>query len=245
MNILELQQNEKLTAGELKVFETINMLGDKVLLMTIYDIARESENSTATINRLLKKFGYKNFKEFKNKTASIVQSVSKTSYDKHIVELTETFSNNLIEHVATTILNSRMIFVVGFGLSAGAAKEFSVNLNKLDYPSIFIGDSDSLKVLRTLTNSENDLIIYFSYCGEDPATLNIASHLQNKRKQYLITCSAASELAQYCDIVLNTFSKEIDPLFKSRVPLHIIGHKISNTLLTLDTNYQQNTQKND
>lgn len=230
MNILELQQNEQLTSGEKKAYDIINKLGDKVLLMTIYDIAAEVDCSTATINRLLKKFDYKNFKDFKNKTANSVQSISQSSYDSHIVELSEKFPEDLISYIADSISNSRMIFVVGFGLSGGAAKEFSVNLNKLDIPSIFIGDSDSLKVLRTLSKSEEDVIIYFSYCGEDSATLTISAHLQGRRKQYLITSSTNAPLAEYCDIVLNTYSKDVDPLFKSRIPLYVVAHKISNKL---------------
>lgn len=234
MNILELQKNEPLTSGEKKAYEIINSLGDKVLLLTIYEIAAEADCSTATINRLLKKFGYKNYKEFKSKTANNVQSVSSSSYDQHIVDVSEKFPADLINFMTSSISISRMVFVVGFGLSGGAAKEFSVNLNKLDIPSIFIGDSDSLKVLRTLSKSEEDVIIYFSYCGEDSATLTIASHLQNKRKQYLITSSTNAPLANYCDIVLNTYSKEVDPLFKSRIPLYIIAHKISNQLFSMN-----------
>lgn len=230
MNILELQNKEKLTAGETKVFETINSKGDKILLMTIYDVASESGNSTATINRLLKKFGYKNFKDFKAKTASVVQSISNTSYDQHINDIATSFPSDIIEHVSEQIKEARMIFIVGFGLSAGAAKEFSVNLNKLDYPAIFIGDSDSLKILQTLSTSKEDLIIYFSYCGEDNTTLVSAAHLKGKRQQILITCSTNTELALHCDITLNTYSKEIDPLFKSRIPLFIIAYKISNNL---------------
>lgn len=230
MNILELQQNEQLTSGEKKAYDIINKLGDKILLLTIYDLAAEIECSTATINRLLKKFGYKNYKEFKNKTANTVQSISESSYDKHIIELSEKFPEDLITYVSDSIADSRMLFIIGFGLSAGAAKEFSVNLNKLDIPSIFIGDSDSLKVLRTLSKSEEDVIIYFSYCGEDSATLTIASHLQGRRKQYLLTSSTNAPLAEYCDVVLNSYTKEVDPLFKSRIPLYILSHKISNSL---------------
>ncbi len=219
------------TVSEKICFSKIQQLENNILTMNLEDIANYCSVSTATINRTLKKIGFKNLKDYKlslNSPRNLTTQNTQTLLEKKIISLIDTLTRNELEIYIDLISNSDTIYIVGFGLSTSIALDFCLNLRKHNKNCIYINDSDSLKIINEKQLTSSDLIIYLSYSGNDSDMNLFASIAKNKAYQFLITSNPNAELIKTCSHYFSTDSYMLTQSFNSRIPLSIFIYKILN-----------------
>ncbi len=209
-----LTYSEKICLGKIEAADT------KILAMTLEELSDYCQVSTATINRTLKKIGYKNIKEFKQNLSTKV-TADLSAYDHRLIEII----NTDIRDISEDIKSSKYIYVVGFGTTSSLANDFVYHLRSLNIRAEALTDSDMLKYV-SLDNNDKQLIIYFSYSGADLDMQKLAVASKHKIKQLLITCTTNSILSYSCDMHICSNTADIDGGLNSRAPLYIYQGKI-------------------
>ncbi len=209
-----LTYSEKICLGKIEAANT------KILTMTLEELSDYCQVSTATINRTLKKIGYKNIKELKQNLSTDVTS-DLSAYNQRLIEII----NTNIRNISDDIKSSKHIYVIGFGTTSSLANDFVYHLRNLNVSAEALTDSDMLKYV-SLVNTNQQLIIYFSYSGADLDMQKLAVACKHKIKQLLITCTTNSILSYSCDIHICSNTADIDGELISRTPLYIYQTKI-------------------
>lgn len=211
------EEYSSLTFSEKICFGKIESIGLEILQMNLEDLANYSQVSTATINRTLKKMGYKNLKEYKN-SLSIDNANDNTSpFEQTLIDLIQSTNVDICEDIT----KSGKVYVVGFGITSSLANDFVCHLRKLGIRCEAITDSDMLNFIQ-IVDINNPLIIYVSYSGADLDMQKVAVNNKHKMKQILITCTTNSILSYSCDKVICTNTSAIDEHLNSRIPLYIV-----------------------
>lgn len=219
MNI-NFEEYNSLTYSEKVCLGKIEAADLNILTMTLEELSDYCQVSTATINRTLKKMGYKNIKEFKQNLNSISSS-NINEFDQRLVEIL----NSDVRNISKDIKSSDYIYVVGFGTTSSLANDLVYHLRRLNIKSEALTDSDMLKYIN-LDNNDSQLIIYISYSGADLDMQKLAVTCKHKIKQILITCTTNSILSYSCDIHICSNTADLDGDLNSRTPLYIFQGKI-------------------
>lgn len=219
MNI-NFEEYNSLTLSEKVCYGKIETLSSNILTMTLDDLEQHCQVSTATINRTLKKLGYKNLKEYKHSLQLVENSEVITSFDEKLVNLIQTTPPLFSED----ILDADKIYVIAFGITSSLANEFMLHLREIGIRCDAITDSDMLNFIQ-LNNKEKYLILYLSYSGADLDMQKNAVKFKGKVKQILVTCTSNSILSYSCDRVICTNTSRLDKSLNSRIPLYIIVTK--------------------
>lgn len=230
MNI-NFEEYNSLTLSEKICYGKIETLASNILTMTLVDLEQHCQVSTATINRTLKKIGYKNLKEYKHSLQQDEKSEVINSLDEKLVSLIQTTPHLFTED----ILSADKIYVVAFGITSSLANEFMLHLRDMNIRCDAITDSDMLHFIQ-LNNKEKYLIIYLSYSGSDLDMQKNAVNLKGKVKQILVTCTSNSILSYSCDRIICTNTSRLDKSLNSRIPLYII---VTKQLVKLELHYNK------
>ncbi|UUD37235.1 Uncharacterized HTH-type transcriptional regulator ybbH [Mycoplasmopsis californica] len=153
---------EKLTNTERKALEYINNYPDVFASSSIEECANNSKTSTGVLTRLYKKLDFTSFKDLqfyiKHRLLSteniyvkneIFEKISK-SYIHAINSTNNLIDPDILDYVTKAILSSNNVLVFGTGSSSVAARELSLNLQKINVGSYF--DTDYHAVLLWLGN---------------------------------------------------------------------------------------------
>lgn len=222
---------DRLSPTERRVAEHILSLGDKLLKTSIGEIASSCGTGKSVVVQACKKAGYKGFKDLCN-------AYSATSASSHF-EATHTYidifpgvpeedicrivTHNVIQAVegtlelinvaelrraADAVLNARRILLLGAGGSGTVAQDTYHKMQRIGLDAQFTPDVHCQQ-LATITLSEKDCVIAFSYSGQ---TVNILEAAELAREQgatiIAVTHIGDNALGNMADIRINVAGGE-------------------------------------
>ncbi|MEG0320467.1 MAG: MurR/RpiR family transcriptional regulator, partial [Niameybacter sp.] len=169
--------------SEKELIEYIQNHMDQVVKMSVHELAKEAYTSASTVIRLVKKIGFKGFKEFKQDLIAEItlrestkipeqneltkEEKSKDIIDKityrHIISIEETKSLIDLEVFETCIkllTQAEQIYIFGIGASFLAAKDLQQKMMRVGKLSLAFEDYH-LQILQARNMKPHDLAIVF------------------------------------------------------------------------------------
>ena len=233
----------KLTSSEEQVIKYINENDNKLVDMSIVDIAEETFTSPATVSRAIKKCGVNGFMELRYNLSKRKEEIDSSKdineiFSKSLIETRQTLENisvNQILEVIELIQKSKKIIVVARGLSELVATEFSLKLELMDFNVFNISDPNIMKKFSREADMDH-LYIAFTLKGEDQDILTTIKNAHS-RDANVIACSCGSnkELRKYSDHIIMGYKHSNISIKKfevtSRLPLFVISRVILDYLV--------------
>ncbi|AVI94682.1 transcriptional regulator [Oenococcus oeni] len=243
---------EKLHPGEKRIADYILSHQDSVMDATIQSLSDKIGISTASISRFTRHLGYPNFRDFlialsaskKNSSSDFFTEIKQSDQSEQIVKklfsagiaaLTATAANlNMkdLDRVVDWLVSSNKIGFFGIGGSSIVAfnayhKFLRTNLNIVSHP-----DYD-IQIMQAAHLTSEDLGIVISHSGRNQDTLLVENKLrENGSKIVAITAFPESPIAKNADIVLNSYSEEVN--FRQESMSSLVAQiTIIDTLFTL------------
>lgn len=210
-----------LSEKEKYYYQQIEYHSSEIPLLSIIELSEKIYTSPASLSRLVKKLGYKNYKDFKNSFITHPIKQSDNSMHNHVYYLFENIPEIIEYSVADYIDKAASIYIVAFGNSKGVAQELALTLSSKGKIVFKIFDSDFVAQVMSNIKSE-DIVIYISYGGNDIYMQKLAISLKNKYKQILITSTMNNPLSLSMSFVLNTHTDELRLAYTTRLPLAVV-----------------------
>lgn len=231
MNIIFSNIYEKhyktLTKSEKICLDYMSKIGPRLMIISIHDLASETNISTATIQRLINKLGYSSFKEFKNSFAVDSEKPLLSDFDNHLIDLINNFNPALVNEFGDCIKNcSGHIYVFAFGATMGTAYDLIIGLKKLGYQASLVSESDLFIPTVGEIYKPDDIIIYTSFSGNNERLTNVASILHNKVTQIYISANPRGTIGTYTQLNLTADFYTPNYEVRARAPLNIIVAKL-------------------
>jgi DNA-binding MurR/RpiR family transcriptional regulator len=200
---------------------------EKVLHMTIHQLARETYSSNPTIIRFCRKLGMDGFRQFKIVLASelerhydelypvdvnmpfrekessmdIARRISELS-QQTLLDSSSMLTEKKLNEAASILEASRMTYLFAVGDSMIRAASFQNKLLKINHPvqlSNFLNEQG----YHAFNASKEDCAVFITYHGGHADFIEYASMMRDKGvKQIAITSETAGMLAKLCDVVL-------------------------------------------
>lgn len=200
--------------------------GEKVIQMSVRDLATAVYTSPSAVIRFCKKTGVDSFGDFKVQLAADLNNslsnrlqidadmpftkgdsyediIKKISHLKRkgIKETESLIAGRVFKNTIRDILKARTISIYGMGFALDAAIPFQHQMSRIGY-SVYM-ESDTSRQANWASNTKNgDFGILLSYSGETMETLKIASILQQNRVTTLAITGEGENrlrrLASYC-----------------------------------------------
>ncbi|QQO07937.1 MurR/RpiR family transcriptional regulator [Breznakiella homolactica] len=215
-------------ATEKKLAEFILENPNRVISMSITELAEKAGTSTAAIVRLCKKLDYKGFQEFRIAIAKEIYTKryvthrdrqTSLNYDSEstvgeivsnildvvsdAVKNTDKLINrNNISVVVEKIKKARSILIVGSGASGIVGRDLHQKLCRLGYLSSFNEDMD-IQTIGACTLTPEDVVVAISYSGERKNVIrSIMEAKKNKAYIIAITRFKDTTVVKQADTVL-------------------------------------------
>lgn len=231
---------KKLTKSELDVFTFLNKNSDRLLAMTIDEVAQKCFVSNATITRTAKKMGYRGFTELKYSLVNNVDSNKmKTYIDYSAIRLNDI--NNSIDLINRQDLNklinlfyNKRVCFFGKGLSSLICDYAVTQLLILGLPVTHLADSHTaLAYVDHMTS--NDALFIISNSGNTSQCIKLALKAKKKGiKVISLTSSNINDLTRLSDLSYNVILSKDDRVDfdnASRAPMLLFVHKIIDLIL--------------
>lgn len=274
MNILvQLQQKERFSTTENHIIDYILANPERILSMSIYDLATATNSATASIVRLSKKFHVSGFKEFKIKlsrdletyytqSSEIDPNLPFASHDNYL-QISKKIAQLTVDSIETTrslltykrleeavALLVRAQTILGFGVSNSFIRllDFQTKLLKIHKPMQLIHMQPELFHLAN-SAKEGDVALIVSYSGTTSEIVNDAQILHAKKIPIItITSNLDSTLANYSTIVLPLPAKETSELkistFSSQLAIEYLLNVLYSCMYKNDFEKNYQLQKN-
>ncbi len=255
MEVLK-SNKEFLSKTDKQILEFINNNIDKVVKMSINELASATFCSKATISRFIRKFNYKNYKDFtlninytnrkyneltKNKKNTIIEEI--LNQEMFAIEnLNISNRDSSIKSVVDKIDKSKKIIIVGFGSSGLAAQELHFNLSKIGMNCFWSESID--RTIPVVSNiQKDDLLILIS----KSATQNFVNFMikvanNKKAKIVLITSNHLHNFEKQLDaVIIHNNSEQVlrTAALTSKVSQNIIVDLIYNVLVQQNDKYKE------
>lgn len=241
---------------------------DKVILLSIGELAQLCNTSETTVIRFLRKLNYDSYQVFRVKiaqelsdesTSSIYEEVSTKDsigdIKRKVIQLTVSSIsdlNNILDEkelisFTEAILAAQKSFFIGVGASGMIAADAYHKFLRLGLNTNFTSDSHIMSIACTHAKKE-DLIVAFSHSGESREVLD-AIQLAKERgaKIAAVTSYPNSSLSKISDIVLLSSSRETkyrsDAMISRIIQLVIIDTLYVATVLKLGSGGIRNVNK--
>ncbi|MCV3296381.1 MAG: MurR/RpiR family transcriptional regulator [Oenococcus sp.] len=239
MNIVqELKKHRHFNNSEITIANYVLQNKDKVLDMSIQELAKATYTSTSTIVRLCRKIGLKGYQQFKitlsanlqdkfEEIASVNADFPFTNQDsnldisKKILELSresmestyQLLSNEALANTVQMILQGKRVAIFASGDTYIDALAFQNDLMKI-HLNMLMSTIPSEDLQLALTLDKNDCAIIISYSGENKNLVRLIKILKSSASKIIaISAKRDSSIAKLSDIVLPIFKKE-DPSIK-------------------------------
>ncbi len=259
-------QNIHFTDSQQEVIDFIKNNEDKIIHMSIQDLAKKTYTSNATIIRMCKKLGFKGYKDFK---LSFIKEIESQKYIHQSIDFSSPFYqqesisqiiNNMsslykesidlinsqldilyLEKIINVITNSERFFIYAIGDSKITAMTFMNKLIKINcYPILATENYEEIHM--SYNANEKDCALFLSYSGHYYTYQKCLQILKRNHCQTIaITAHKDSLLYKYCDYHLLIPDKEDDQkiaTFYSQLTFHYILSIIYSLLYA--QNYTQN-----
>lgn len=227
--------NFKTSKSDRQIIEYIRNNAEKIIYMSISEVAKESSTGEATVTRFAKKMGFSGFQDFKVTLAqeislknsnSIINNEITNNEDVletankllknniNVLERTvDKLNTNSIYKCADLIRNCKKAYFMGVGYSGIVAQDSNYKFMRIGINSMYYQDTHTMIMMSALA-SENEVVFAISHSGETEEiikAINIAKG--NGAKVIVITEKENSTLAKLSDINLSYVSSET--LFES------------------------------
>lgn len=199
--------NVKLSEAEQSLLTFIHSMGNKILKMSIYEIADRAFVSPATVTRLIHKLGYEKMANFRLEMCYLVANQQKIpSFNKQNINKAKNevldiyqnlitnsnhpfFDHQVLEKVVNTLLKSKVIIGYANGTSRIPIIALQNQMLKLGFAFLYFANSVATMHSLTTLNQESVLII-FSVKANDNSFEKIFNLAKNKKiKIILITAN--------------------------------------------------------
>lgn len=207
------QQIKDLNDTELQVFEYIMNNSLIIPFLTIRELANETQVSTTTILRFVKKVGYDSYNDFKYAYKMSMQNEKHFERDYDFSEVIDClkkfdsdFYHDKFNEAMYLIGNSENIVFLGVGNSGAVCQYGARRFTSSGKFAIAINDPYlNMRALNT-----NSLLIVLSVSGETPEIINLVTACkQGNCKIIAITTSQSSTIAKLSDLVIPYYIKKI------------------------------------
>ena len=212
----------KLTKSQRKLleyFETAD--ANKILYMSITELAEEVEMAEATVLRFCRSLGFNGYQEFKFNLAQGVVGIGYKDSEgmEYVGNIAETYVNAmencrknltqpLLSRASEMILAARTVSCYGAGNSHLAALELHSRLMRMGILSYCESDAHFQNVLISSRN-ESDLLVLFSVSGGTKDVIEAAEIARaSGMKIIVVTCYDKSPLTRFADLVLSSAPME-------------------------------------
>ncbi len=216
------QRYNRLTLNEKKVSDFIAANPDKVVDMTISDLAVSTDVSKATIARLSKSLGFSGYPQLKialakdlvgigNTYASFItenddsRTILNKVFNANIRTLENTLKqldNNIFEKMVDAIARAKIVYINGTGASGDYARDFERRLMQIGIIAISHTDAASQRQ-STLNLTRDDFVLGISQSGR---TISIVDSIrlakENGANTGCITGYYDSPIVKYSDLPL-------------------------------------------
>ncbi len=224
---------KNMTKLEMEVLSYIITNKNKVINMSVHELAKKCYSSTATINRICKKMGFSGFAELKfalknSDEEEFRNSDSLQSLEYQTQKTFELLENDSILNVVNLMRDARNIHVFGKGPNNDMLEYFSRRLTSLGRFNVHHQDSN-MAYLSTETMNEEDLVIVASIRGETEEVIKMVQLAKLKGATVVaVTNLKASPLEKLADYVLYVYVEQNKSNFysnydyRTRVPMLIV-----------------------
>lgn len=222
---------EKLTMGEKDCLRRLELIQEDIAGMSVEELSATVHYSHATINRLVKKLGYKNIKSYKlHQIKNMkISFASEEKYLKKLHELLECTFEEQFQIICTLIKEANQIHVVGLDTSNSPAITLFRGFAMHEYNVDLYSSGGLFHAYASESSLSGDLVFICSYSCSDYYLINGIKSLRNTAldiKVVLITTLVSSEVFDYCDIVLTSQTFDYDNLYRASTPITIIAYKL-------------------
>jgi len=201
---------------------------DKVVQLTILELADQCNTSEATIYRFIRKFGYRSYQVFridiaqdssthdrepleeitKNDTTEMIMRKIVNASNTALSDLLTIITSTVVDKVSEKITTAKKIFVCGLGASAYISGDLYHKLIRLGINVSYSSDPHIIAI-HVSQMDESDVVICVSHSGESNAILQSLEMLQTPSPTVVsITSYPYSSLARKSDFVLLSSSRE-------------------------------------
>lgn len=223
------EANSSLHTKERLLAEHIVTYPEKVIFLSITELARESGTSSATISRFCKLFQFQGFQHFKMKLgAELAQKPSSQSYQdivagnslfsivtamesnhlRSISDTTRLLDMKSLQQTLNALRTARRIDLYGVATSGVVATDFHQKLIRIGLQANVYSDPH-MQITSASSLSKEDVVVAISYSGE---TLEIIDALSCAKAQGATTISltkfGSNTLSGAADISLFTSTLE-------------------------------------
>lgn len=214
--------------AEAAVAEFVLARPERVLQMSVSEVARDSGVGEATVIRFCRAAGYKGYQEFKlrlaqdlvepvefihenisfdDATQDLVQKVFQTN-QKAVEDTQRAVDPRIVEVAAKALASARRVDIYGVGYSYFSALDLKLKLVRFGLSADALGDPH-LQLMAAVTLKRGDVAIGISHSG---STRDVVDALGPARKAgattIAITNYSPSPLTRVADLVLLTASPE-------------------------------------
>lgn len=269
--IKKLEEQANFNSSEIELANYILKNKEKLLEMSVQELAQNTYTSTSTIVRLCRKIGLKGYKHFKIKLSADLQKVYENISDidanfpftdddsymeisKKIYELTneslyqtyQLFSSELIEESIQMMQGAKRIGIFADGDTHIRALGFQNRMMKIN-ANILLSPIPNESTQLALTFGEEDCAIVISYSGENKNTLRMVEILKNNNcKMITISAHPDSHIGKISDIVLPLPRKESQSIkfstFASQVAIEYVLNVLYSCWFVADYDKNQKTR---
>ncbi|ANS75743.1 RpiR family transcriptional regulator [Paenibacillus yonginensis] len=220
-----------LTSSERKVADFILNDPQRIIDMSVAQLAEESGGSQAAVIRLCKSAGFKGYQELKLKVAGDLQTqgfangYQEIKPDSTIAELIETVSNNnmqsivdtmkiltpaFVEKAVETLVKAKQIFFYGVGASNLIALDAQQKFMRINKLSMAFMDPDQ-QLISSVMLTKEDVVVGISYSGETQTVVDCLKHAKERGAAVIsITRYGNNPVSELADIPLYISSTEME-----------------------------------
>lgn len=195
--------------------------------LTISDLAKQCNTSTASISRFVKHIGYLSYREFlmempKTTYGDIFSEIEESDSDLQITEKTfngainalkatkKMLDKNKIEQAAGLLQHTKRLGFFGLGGSSIVALDGFHKFLRTSLDCEYHPDFD-IQLMQAVKLTKNDCAIVVSHSGRNKQTLLAVQQLQARHVPIIaITSFPTSQLAQMADVALISVAEEVN-----------------------------------
>lgn len=236
-----------LSSSEKNVADFILEHYQKIIRMTLADVAQESGVSDATVLRFCRSIGYRRWLELKIDLTQNLPNLPEQIQDEVLEsdspdEIAIKVFNNSIKALNDTkavldkpsyrraielIKNANRILIIGVGTSGPMANEMHNRFFRLGL-NCHVQTDSYIQVMESALLTEDDLLIAISQTGDSEDPLRTTAQAKaNGCKIIVITGNTGSKLTEYADAILLSVSHETRvETIASRIAQYAIIHAI-------------------
>lgn len=195
--------------------------------LTISDLAKKCQTSTASISRFVKHIGYLNYREFlmempKSTYGDVFSEIEEDDSDTQITEKTfngainalkatkKMLDKNKVKQAAKFLQHTNKLSFFGLGGSSIVALDGFHKFIRTSLECEYHPDFD-IQLMQAVKLTKDDCAIVVSHSGKNQQTMLVAKELKKRHVPIIaITSYPTSELAQIADVALIAVAEEVN-----------------------------------